>query len=63
MTDYIPFDIGNWKSGEGRECPRHGKQFGGPALQVSPRPGEVITRNYCGLCLLTVLRDCTAWAT
>jgi hypothetical protein len=63
VSDYIPFDIGRWKARLGCEfeCPRHGKQFGGPAIEVSPRPGEVIQRNYCGPCLLEVLKDCTAW--
>jgi len=62
MSDYIPFDIGSWKSGKPLECFHHGQQFGGPVLQVSPEPGVVIIRNYCGPCLLEVLRDCTAWA-
>jgi hypothetical protein len=53
--DYIPFDFGSWKSGAGRECSRHGRQYGGPSFAISPRPGEIIIRRYCGLCLLDAL--------
>lgn len=61
MTDYYPFDFGSWKSGEGRECPRHGQQYGGLLIVVSPRPGETITRQYCGMCVLQLLDSATAW--
>lgn len=61
MSDYIPFDLGTWQSDAGRECPRHGRQHGGLAIAVSPRPGETITRQYCGLCVLQALERATAW--
>jgi hypothetical protein len=59
MTEdhYVPFDFGTWRSPAGMDCPRHGLQDGGLVIQVSPRRngGEVITRRYCGVCVLTAL--------
>jgi hypothetical protein len=59
IDDYFPFVIGPWR-GE-LDCPRHGMQDGGLVVQIRPRRGgKVITRRYCGSCVLVVLGNATA---
>jgi hypothetical protein len=53
---HLPIDFGPW-TGARWNCPRHGFQDGGLAIQVRPRRdgGDVITRRYCAVCVLAAL--------
>lgn len=53
---YFPFDFGAWRSTDPMTCPRHGPQYGGPMVRVTPQEGgPVTTRRYCGLCVIDAL--------